>query len=857
MNDWLGGTIGNYRIEEALGVGGMGRVFRAVHIHINRVAAVKVLHDQIAVDPTFQARFLREAQAVAALHHPNIVDILDFNEDKGVFYLVMEYVPDGSLRSLLKQYTEQQKRLPLAVGLDLIRQAAEALDYAHRSGMVHRDIKPDNLLLKHDLGTGRDTVKVADFGLARLGDSSSLTVEGQTMGTPAYMSPEQCQGIDLDRRSDIYSLGVVLFEVATGAVPFVMKSLSDAIYKHVYVAPPSPRDIRPELPDALSTIILRCLEKNPADRFETAGQLAAELNRLMLAGVQDAPLAATYVEPVAAVEQLRVVLDSGEIALTPGQVSALTVTLVNDGDTPVQANISIDGVSEEWIATPSRDVQIAPGAEVSGPLRIQIPVGAGINPGAYPVTIRATARENPANSAEATTRFVIQPIDAGPVALVPGGTAGQPPDDGTTVREPAMPRWLPLVAAVLLLLVIAGIAYALLRSDDSNNDDVIASGATETERAPATLPIASNTPATSTTTPASTATASVAVVDDPGGAVTATPTEATGEPNLETPATVLPNEFIVFSAGRNLDDPAGSLDVYVMDPDGANQRPLISEPDDDWLATISPDGSRVAWVSRRNGNQQLYVALADGSGVRRLTTSGGDDLYPLWSPNGTAILFSRNEDGDDELYIVNADDGSLRRLTDNSAYDGFAVWSPDGSRIAWTSGIDGNNEIYVLEVGIDGNAPQRLTTDPASDFNPVWSPDGTRLVFVSNRAGDNDIYRIQADGSEIVALADETADEIAPAWSPDGSRVAFCRKTADDCDVVVIDADRTGELPAATGASPNDPDITWSPDSSQLAFLSESDGNYDIWTVALDGGASTRLTDAPGNDANLMWFALP
>ena len=203
MSGWLGRTIGNYRIEAVLGVGGMGRVFRAVHIHINRVAAIKVLHEQIAIDPAFQARFLREAQSVAALRHPNIVDILDFNEDDGVFYLVMEYVPDGSLRTLLKEHTDQGRTLPLATGLDLIRQAADALDYAHRSGMVHRDIKPDNLLLKRDPATRRFIVKVADFGLARMGNNTALTVEGQTMGTPAYMSPEQCQGLDIDGRSDL------------------------------------------------------------------------------------------------------------------------------------------------------------------------------------------------------------------------------------------------------------------------------------------------------------------------------------------------------------------------------------------------------------------------------------------------------------------------------------------------------------------------------------------------------------------------------------------------------------------------------------------------------------------------------
>jgi|GEM_PF-1756880 len=888
MSGWLGRTIGNYRIDAALGLGGMGRVFRAVHVHINRVAAIKVLHEQFAVDPTFQARFLREAQAAAALHHPNIVDVIDFNEADGTFYLVMEYVPDGSLRGLLKEQAAQGHLLPLATGLTLIRQAAEALDYAHRAGMVHRDIKPDNLLLRREPATGELTVKVADFGLARLGDSTILTAEGQAMGTPAYMSPEQCQGTDLDGRSDIYSLGVVLFEVATGAVPFAMKSLTDAIYKHVYVAPPSPQEVRADLPDALNEIILRCLAKQPADRFQTAGELASALGDLLAQRRRDEWSQPTLYVPVVPVEPLTVRLDTGEVPLTPGEVSLLKVTIANRGNEAVAANISIEGVPEAWVATPPRDIEIAPGAEVSGPLRIEVPPDASIVSGEYPVIVRATARENQAISATATTRLrVIQPILAPqemptqppPVGAPPGGDSMPSARSGAGDAS-GTPRWLAIAAVAVLLLAVAGVGYALLGNDDDDPDS-LGDATVTTAASTATGPARTATPEDAATSSAATATGVIVVepattptelaaATEPASTATEAPATAT-----ETPAFALPDEFIMFTAGRNLDDPAGTLDIYIMDPSGADQRPIISEPDDDWLAALSPDQSRIVWASRQHGNHQLYIGNVDGSDVRRLTTSTGDDLHPFWSPDGVHIVFVRNEDGDDELYQLNVDDGTLTRLTDNDAYDGYSVWSPDGSRLAWTSGVDGSNEIYSLDMTTPGATPQRLTAINANSFHPIWSPDGEQIVFVSNVLGDNDLFLIQSDGTagtlgkagngpellqadafDAVGLANTSAEEYAPAWSPDGSRIAFCRRTgtAPACEVVVINADGTGEQILATNASPNDPDITWAPDSTRLAYLSEDGGNYDVWTVSLTGGDAIQLTDAPGNDANLSWI---
>src|ERR1051325_4919317 len=280
MESLIGKTLGNYRIESVIGTGGMGQVFRAVHIHLAREAAIKVLHANLAAEPCFQARFLKEARAIASLKHPNIVAVHDFGEQAGSLYLVMELIEGGSLRQLLLAQTTAQAGLPLWTGIDLVRQTADGLALAHAQGMVHRDIKPDNLLLSDTLG-GNPVIKITDFGLVRLAESGTMTATGMVLGTAAYMSPEQCQGVELDGRSDLYSLGVVLYEVATGYVPFQAKTLSAAVYHHVQVAPPPPRTVRPDLPLELEQVIMRCLAKRPAERYASAAELSSALRTVV------------------------------------------------------------------------------------------------------------------------------------------------------------------------------------------------------------------------------------------------------------------------------------------------------------------------------------------------------------------------------------------------------------------------------------------------------------------------------------------------------------------------------------------------------------------------------------------------
>jgi len=322
VDNLLGQMIGNCQIEALLGAGGMGQVYRARHINLDRLQAVKVMHPQFALDPGFQARFRQEAQAIAALEHPHIVRIFGFDEQRGRYYITMEYLPDGSLRTLLDRRAREGTPWPLNFSLDLVRQAAEALDFAHSKGVIHRDVKPDNILIARHAGPGGRSLYVAkltDFGLARLVEGSGITASGVTVGTPAYMSPEQCQGLPVDGRSDIYALGIVLYEVVTGYLPFSVSRLSEAVEKHVHMQPPSPRTVAPDIPVTLEAIILRCLAKQPEARFATAGELAQALRRLM-----QAPAAATT--PVPEGLQVRVLDAAGHVVcLVPLTEDGLTV----------------------------------------------------------------------------------------------------------------------------------------------------------------------------------------------------------------------------------------------------------------------------------------------------------------------------------------------------------------------------------------------------------------------------------------------------------------------------------------------------------------------------------------------------
>lgn len=269
----IGATIGNCIVESLLGQGGMARVYRAQQTNLERVVAVKILPPYYADDPGFVERFKLEARALARLSHPHIVIVHDAGEEDGRLYIIMEYISGGNLRDAM------DKTMPLREVTRIIREVASALTYAHHQGVIHRDVKPVNVLMD----PSRRAV-LSDFGIAKmLATSAAVTRSGAGVGTPEYMSPEQCRGGAVDSRADIYALGVMLYEMLTGHTPFEADNYTALAHSHIYETPTPPSQLNPRISPAVQAVVMKALEKDPADRFQQATEFSVALDQAVAA----------------------------------------------------------------------------------------------------------------------------------------------------------------------------------------------------------------------------------------------------------------------------------------------------------------------------------------------------------------------------------------------------------------------------------------------------------------------------------------------------------------------------------------------------------------------------------------------
>lgn len=275
MTNLLGRKLGKYEVVERIASGGMAEVYKAFQPSIERFVAIKVMHGHLAQADDFVQRFQREARSVGRLLHPNILGLIDFDVDGEMYYMVMEYIPGGTLRS----YLNTQQRLPIEEALRITAQLADALSYAHQQGMIHRDIKPGNVMFADET---YQHVVLTDFGIARLLDDAEarLTLPGAVFGTPSYMSPEALRGEPVDARSDLYSLGVMLYEMVTGQRPYVAETPYSLLMKLTKEPLTPPRKLNPALPEALQKLILKVLEKEPTKRFQSAAEFGAAIKQL-------------------------------------------------------------------------------------------------------------------------------------------------------------------------------------------------------------------------------------------------------------------------------------------------------------------------------------------------------------------------------------------------------------------------------------------------------------------------------------------------------------------------------------------------------------------------------------------------
>ncbi|HKS10581.1 MAG TPA: protein kinase [Pyrinomonadaceae bacterium] len=430
----IGQTLaGKYRIDARLNEGGMGTVYRATHVLMEKTVAIKVLRPSLAADEKIVARFSREARAASRISHPNAISVTDFGEDEnGIVFLVMEYLSGRTLKKLIRE----EGQLPLTRAVEIVRQVGDALHAAHQQGVVHRDLKSDNIMLIDTMAG--DHAKVLDFGIAKINepdgnrDTGSLTAPNLVIGTPQYMSPEQCsQDSEIDSRSDIYSLGVILYEMLVGHVPFTADSPTMVMMKHLQEPVPSVLEERSDLPASIGRVIARAMAKLPANRYQTIAELIEDLT-IASGNAQFAPVPAPA-PPVSA--NVPVSEDADEVTVVRARQEPLPPPQPVQRRSPV--TVPVQGPTSG--SMPSGAMPPPPAAASFNPLKVIIPSVVGllvVFAVIYALKSNSLAEQPNANQPQTTLAADpnSQPVQPG---ATPSGKSEQGIPAGGSIAPPA------------------------------------------------------------------------------------------------------------------------------------------------------------------------------------------------------------------------------------------------------------------------------------------------------------------------------------------------------------------------------------------------------------------------------------
>lgn len=738
----------------------MGMVYRAHDTLLNREVAVKVLPPELARDSEFVSRFRREAETAAGLDHPHIVAIYNIGEQDGVHYLAMRLLEGQPLNQILKH----SGALPPERALHITEQVARALDYAHARGVIHRDVKPANIMVGAD-----EHVTLMDFGIAKAMTGSRLTRTGTMIGTPEYMAPEQFTGEPVDLHADIYALGVVLYEMLTGRVPFIGETPVSISHAHVYQTPAPPRQHNAQIPPAVEQVVLRALAKHPEARYPNAGALADALRVALHGGTAPQGSAIPVSAPVR--QPLKIVTPDGrEYALAPGALrlgrSEENDVVINDPQISRRhAEIHSDAQSSAII-----DLNSANGTFVNGqrltphhPHRLQ--AGMSIRLGT-----------------EATVHVQAGlPVRQKTAPLEPPGNIPPYPSDRTTARAAApppsqKPKLLKSIGSLgcvfgvvgvgLIALVIIGlVVWNNLHKPATPTPDVVTVIVPTPE-----LVMVTATPDVQATQPAMPVTVIVTATPPPA-TPTAKPATATKTATPTTPPPITAATERIFYACGNV----GSSNICVVDLAG-NTRTLISDANDDAEPDWHPATQQLAFQSNREGNYDIFISDADGRNVKNLTqTQGKDERMPDWSPDGQSIVYEIGDGiNNGEIRVHNIATNRSTMLATGRA----PVWSPDGKYVAYMQKEpSGYWQIYIQNMR--DNTTWSLSHNHEHCRFPAWSPDGVWIayntyIFSSAPRGQTyDIWRIQADGSGSPQRMTTTGDSGRPTWSADGKRIVY------------------------------------------------------------------------------------
>jgi eukaryotic-like serine/threonine-protein kinase len=874
----IGQSISHYRIIEKLGGGGMGVVYKAQDIRLDRYVALKFLPDALANDTQALARFRREAQAASALNHPNICTIHDIGEENGRAFIAMEYLQGQTLKHLI-----QHGALSIVQVLDLASQIAAALDAAHERSILHRDIKPANIFVSE-----QGHSKILDFGLAKVASRSvveppqitaptadtsddSLTSPGSALGTVAYMSPEQVRGDKLDARSDLFSFGVVLYEMATGHMAFPGNT-SGVIFDGILNrAPTSPIRLRPDLPIRLEEIINKALEKDRAVRYQHASDMRADLQRL-------------------------------KRDYEYGKLSSTSSSAVNDAWPSVEShgeqNPSASAIMSS-LARRHRNGIVLTGLAL---LVVLATVGYGI----YRFGAKHAQRERSTFEQMKVTRLTsdgksrVSAISPDGKYVVHALTANEmqslwtvqlathsevqivPPDDviyhglsfspdGNYVYFISAPRRMHIFKTLYQVPVLGGvprkvvtdvdspvsfspdrsrIAYVRVSPEKSKVDLLTNSVEGSDERLISTrnFPKVYFPLSRLAWSAGGKSIILAAHGDNDRPNLVEVPVDGGPEKTLTThdwqylqdPVSLVDNRGIVFAA---IELGSTSEQLWLLSYPGGELRRITNDPNSYAQLSLSADSSTMT-ATQSETISSLWTASGGKADLARRVSPNDKDYDGLdgltWSPDGR-IVFSSNRSGNLDLWIMNSNGSNARQLTYGTGKNMHPSVSPDGSTIVFVSGRSGAPCIWKMD--IDGGHPVRLTHG-GMEMYPDVSPDGNDVIYETWTPPA--VSRIPLAGGEPTQIAGGAAAAFRPFISPDGKLLAVLKRRTDPPSTYV---DITA-LGGGTSIKQFDIpvfDMTigtpWTADGQGLTYLDSRDGVGNVWVQPLAGGKPRQLTN--------------
>ncbi len=645
----IGTKIGSYEIIEAIGEGGMARIYKALHPELNRYVAIKVVHWGLQEDPEFTDRFRREAQAIASLRHPNIVQIFDFGKHESGYYMVMEFIDGSDLARQLYEYKQNNELPPQEQIIEVVKDVAAALDYAHQHEVIHRDIKPSNIMINSE---GQSIV--TDFGLVMLPGHKSHPTPGTTFGTPHYIAPEQAiSSASALAASDIYSLGVIVFEMTTGRLPFEDESPLSVALKHVSDPPPLPSSINPDLPHEVEKVILKTLSKEPSDRFATATKMAMALESAWEKGFSGLKTPSHFSITLPSYVPLPVSPDITTKFPTPSGVQANPKKKEDkNSDTifpdwlPLVIAGSLGGlvvaisvlIFSSLYRIESKNPTISDILGNNGKLAVLTSTLTATPTATSLPTHTSTLTPSPTHTSTPIPSPTATPIPTTTPTLIPTDTPTPSPVPTQTLTPlptfTRMPSPTPTLAGPMTRQQFSG--KILFKTDRSGSVELYQ-------------------------------------MDGDGSNQHPIPRDAWNIfSELEVALSVSPD-----GTRQMIPRGEGQLDLWLVMLTGGIDRRITSTDGNDYDAAWSPINNWIAFVSELTGKGDIYILNLDGSAMERLTINVDDfDKHPTWSPDSKKIAFwsDRGFRKNRQIWVIDLGTKITTSLSDNPFNDFDPVW---------------------------------------------------------------------------------------------------------------------------------------------------------------------------------------